>query len=66
MSLSQPQVNTSPSVLHANYTCDAAGGQAVDGKMRRMLDVVPEHIHDRSGIFMGSYDEIEKVKAFHK
>ncbi|KAK5987757.1 Fructose-1,6-bisphosphatase [Cladobotryum mycophilum] len=42
-----------------------AGGQAVDSKMRRMMDVVPEHIHDRSGIFMGSYDEVEKVKSFH-
>lgn len=43
-----------------------AGGQAVDSKMRRMLEVVPEHIHDRSGIFMGSYDELEKVKKFHQ
>lgn len=43
-----------------------AGGQAIDSKMRRMLDVVPEHIHDRSGIFMGSWDEVEKVKAYHK
>ncbi len=47
-------------------TPDAAGGQAVNGNMQRMMDVVPEHIHDRSGIFMGSYDEIEKVKTFHK
>ena len=43
-----------------------AGGQAVDSNMRRMLDVEPEHIHDKSGIFMGSYDEVEKVKGFHK
>ncbi|EHK48248.1 uncharacterized protein TrAtP1_000994 [Trichoderma atroviride] len=43
-----------------------AGGQAVDSNMNRMLEVVPEHIHDRSGIFMGSYDEIEKVKSFYK
>jgi len=42
-----------------------AGGQAVDSKMRRMMEVVPEHIHDRSGIFMGSYDEMEKVKKAH-
>jgi fructose-1,6-bisphosphatase I len=34
--------------------------------MRRMMEVVPEHIHDRSGIFMGSYDEVEKVKSHHK
>jgi len=38
----------------------------VNSQMQRMLEVVPEHIHDRSGIFMGSYDEIEKVKSFHK
>lgn len=30
------------------------------------MEVVPEDIHDRSGIYMGSYDEVEKVKAFHK
>lgn len=34
--------------------------------MRRMLDVVPEDIHDKAGIFLGSHDEVEKVKAFHK
>lgn len=44
----------------------SAGGQAVDSKMRRMLEVVPEHIHDRSGIYLGSFDEVEKVKSFHK
>jgi fructose-1,6-bisphosphatase I len=43
-----------------------AGGQAVDSKMRRMLTVVPEHIHDRSGIFLGSYDEVQKVIDIHK
>jgi len=43
-----------------------AGGQAVDSKMARMLEVVPEHIHDRAGIFLGSYDEVEKVKSFYK
>jgi fructose-1,6-bisphosphatase I len=34
--------------------------------MKRMLDVVPEDIHDRSGIFLGSYDEVERVKTFQK
>lgn len=44
----------------------AAGGQAVDSKMRRMVTVVPEHIHDRSGIFLGSYEEVQKVIDIHK
>ena len=43
-----------------------AGGNAVNSKMERMLGVVPEGIHDRSGIFMGSPDEIEKVVQAHK
>lgn len=43
-----------------------AGGQAVDGRMQRMLELVPEHIHDRAGIFMGSYDEVQKVIDIHK
>lgn len=38
-----------------------AGGQAVNSRMERMLTVLPEHIHDRSGIFLGSYDEVQKV-----
>lgn len=33
--------------------------------MKRLLEIQPEHIHDRAGIFMGSYDEMEKVKKFH-
>ena len=43
-----------------------AGGQAVNSRMERMLTVVPEHIHDRSGIFMGSYDEVQKVIDIYK
>lgn len=43
-----------------------AGGQAINSKMERMLTIVPEHIHDRSGIFMGSYDEVQKVIDIHK
>jgi len=42
-----------------------AGGLAITSDQRRMLDVVPEHIHDRSGIFMGSYDEIKKVNEVY-
>ena len=34
--------------------------------MERMLEVVPEDIHDRSGIFLGSYDEVQKVIEVHK
>jgi fructose-1,6-bisphosphatase I len=43
-----------------------AGEQALNSKMQRMMEVVPEHIHDILGIFMGSHDEMDKVKEFHK
>jgi len=40
---------------------EQAGGMAISSNRQRMLEVVPEHIHDRSGIFMGSEDEVKKV-----
>jgi len=43
-----------------------AGGAAVNSKMERMLAIKPEGIHDRSGIFMGSPEELEKVVEAHK
>ncbi|KAK7183585.1 hypothetical protein DPSP01_010421 [Paraphaeosphaeria sporulosa] len=43
-----------------------AGGLAVNSKMQRMMEVVPEHIHDRSGIFMGSEQEVQRVIDVHK
>ncbi|OJD10126.1 hypothetical protein AJ78_08732 [Emergomyces pasteurianus Ep9510] len=43
-----------------------AGGQALNSHMERLLTITPEHIHDRSGVFLGSYEEVEKVKAFHQ
>ncbi|KMU88960.1 fructose-1,6-bisphosphatase [Coccidioides immitis H538.4] len=43
-----------------------AGGQAVNSSMQRLLEVVPESIHDRSGIFLGSFDEVQKVIDTHK
>ena len=55
----------SSDIPNANNGC-AAGGLAVTSDQRRMLDVVPEHIHDRSGIFMGSYDEVTKVTEVFK
>ncbi|GIK03231.1 fructose-1,6-bisphosphatase [Aspergillus viridinutans] len=38
-----------------------AGGLAINSRAERLLGVVPEHIHDRSGVFLGSKDEMQKV-----
>jgi fructose-1,6-bisphosphatase I len=43
-----------------------AGGKAVNSNMERLLSVVPESIHDRSGIFMGSAEEMDKVIKAHQ
>ncbi|KAF2089625.1 inositol phosphatase [Saccharata proteae CBS 121410] len=43
-----------------------AGGIAVNSRMERMLEVVPESIHDRSGIFMGSKGEVQKCIDIYK
>jgi fructose-1,6-bisphosphatase I len=42
------------------YEC--AGGEATDGK-GRILDLVPEHIHDTTPCFFGSKEEIKKVRS---
>ncbi|KAL2001005.1 hypothetical protein VTN02DRAFT_2350 [Thermoascus thermophilus] len=38
-----------------------AGGLAVNSRMERLLEIVPEHIHDKSGVYLGSKDEVQKV-----
>lgn len=29
------------------------------------LDLVPKKVHDRSPIFLGSYDDVEQIKALY-
>ncbi|KAI2731741.1 hypothetical protein DTO012A8_10244 [Penicillium roqueforti] len=38
-----------------------AGGLAVNSRMERLMEVVPETIHDKSGVFLGSKNEVQKV-----
>lgn len=38
-----------------------AGGLAVNSRMERLLSVVPESIHDKSGVYLGSKNEVQKV-----
>ncbi|KAJ1419925.1 Fructose-1,6-bisphosphatase, active site [Sesbania bispinosa] len=51
-------------VFPMSYLMEQAGGQAFTGK-QRALDLVPEKIHERSPIFLGSYDEIEQMKELY-
>ncbi|OLY82834.1 Fructose-1,6-bisphosphatase, cytosolic [Smittium mucronatum] len=47
------------------YLCEMAGGKATTGT-KRVLDIVPEHIHDRCPIFLGSSEDIEEVEESFK
>lgn len=43
---------------------EQAGGIATDGKTR-ILDLCPSEIHERSGIFLGSENEVNKLLQFY-
>ncbi|KAL8526783.1 hypothetical protein ACS0TY_015843 [Phlomoides rotata] len=46
-----------------SYLVEQAGGKAIDGS-QRILDIKPEQIHQRTPIFIGSPDEIEKLETY--
>ncbi|XP_011686054.1 PREDICTED: fructose-1,6-bisphosphatase 1 [Wasmannia auropunctata] len=47
------------------FIVEKAGGLATNGKID-ILDIVPENIHQRSPIFLGSKDDVNDVMAFIK
>ncbi|CAL5329679.1 unnamed protein product [Camellia sinensis] len=51
-------------VLPMSYLMEQAGGQAFTGK-QQALELLPKKIHERSPIFLGSYDDIEEIKALY-
>ncbi|KAM7507889.1 hypothetical protein LguiA_018342 [Lonicera macranthoides] len=51
-------------VFPMSFLMEQAGGQAFTGK-ERALELVPKKIHERSPIFLGSYDDVEEIKALY-
>ncbi|MDE5603197.1 MAG: fructose-1,6-bisphosphatase [Helicobacter sp.] len=43
------------------FIFEKAGGEAIDGKIR-LLDLIPEHLHDTTPCFFGSCKEVEFVR----
>lgn len=43
---------------------EQAGGSAVNDKGERILDLLPKGIHDKSGIWLGSKDEVERFLKY--
>ncbi|MCB4743647.1 MAG: class 1 fructose-bisphosphatase [Sulfurovum sp.] len=52
-------------VIPFAFIYEQAGGQAVDNKGRRLMELVPTHPHDTSPCFFGSTYEIEKLKEVY-
>ena len=44
---------------------ECAGGLAHDGE-NDILDIMPENIHQRTGIIMGSKHDVEECRQYHK
>ncbi|CAA7400275.1 unnamed protein product [Spirodela intermedia] len=51
-------------VFPMSFLMEQAGGQAFTGK-GRALELVPTKIHERSPIFLGSYDDVEEIKTLY-
>ncbi|CAD5190953.1 unnamed protein product [Musa acuminata subsp. malaccensis] len=51
-------------VFPMSFLMEQAGGQAFTGE-QRALDLVPTKIHQRSPVFLGSYDDVEEIKALY-
>ncbi|GFP86267.1 fructose-1 6-bisphosphatase chloroplastic [Phtheirospermum japonicum] len=46
-----------------SYLIEQAGGKAIDGQ-QRILDIMPTEIHQRTPIFVGSPDEVDKLVKY--
>ncbi|XP_066364085.1 fructose-1,6-bisphosphatase, cytosolic-like isoform X1 [Miscanthus floridulus] len=51
-------------VFPMSFLMEQAGGQSFTGK-QRALELAPTKLHDRSPIFLGSYDDVEEIKALY-
>jgi fructose-1,6-bisphosphatase I len=51
-------------VFPMSFLMEQAGGQAFTEK-QRALELAPAKLHDRSPIFLGSYDDVEEIKALY-
>lgn len=47
------------------FIIEQAGGLATNGR-KRILDIEPTKLHERTGVFLGSRSEIERITQFYK
>lgn len=44
------------------FIIEQAGGRAVDGHGRRVLDIRPETLRQKTGLFLGSEDDVTELE----
>ncbi len=47
------------------FVAEQAGGAASDGK-RRIMEIKPQHLHERVPLFIGSSKDVEEAMAFYR
>ena len=47
-----------------SFICEQAGGVATDGR-QRIMDIVPDGIHCRTGIFIGCKRDVENLNKIY-
>ncbi|MDB5854583.1 MAG: fructose-bisphosphatase class [Herminiimonas sp.] len=47
-----------------SFIVEQAGGAATNGK-QRILDIIPQTLHQRVPVFLGSKNEVERVTGYH-
>jgi len=45
------------------FIIEAAGGRATNGK-KRILEIQPESLHERTPVFMGSEEDVKMLEEF--
>ena len=45
------------------FICEQAGGRATDGR-RRILDIIPENLHQRTPLFIGSEEDVKEAESY--
>jgi fructose-1,6-bisphosphatase I len=46
------------------FLIEQAGGAATNGH-QRILDIVPDKLHQRVAVILGSREEVERVTSYH-
>ena len=47
------------------FLMEQAGGKATTGR-QKLLGIVPDHIHQRISVIMGSKEEVERVERYYE